>query len=112
MMRRTVLLLTSLIAPAAAASPSLPKVSCVMTNHPYVISHYAQKELHPEEIEDWWIGGYNAEDKTGCTIEVEGKVVYKAPLVTAHPASLTDATVAVDEFRKVRAGQILKEMKK
>lgn len=100
--------LALLCAPAFAQKP-VAKVTCVMANHSYVVSHFNQKELKPDEIDDFWIGGYNADDKGGCTITVGDKVLYKAPLVTAHPTSSHDAIVAIDEFRKQRAPQILKE---
>lgn len=111
-MTRAAVILTLLTPLAAGASPS-PKidVSCTMKNHPYVISHYNHKELKPEDHDDFWIGGYNDADKGGCTIRVDDTVVYHAPLVTAHPTEFRDAMVAIDEFRKVKAAEILRGMK-
>jgi hypothetical protein len=91
----------------------IPKVSCVMNNHSYVVSHFDKTtgKLNEEEMDDWWVGGFNSEDKSGCTITVDGKVVYDAPLATAHPTEYRDAMDAIDVFRKKTAGEIIKALR-
>src|SRR4051812_31466468 len=83
--------------------PPVPKVSCIATNHPEtLVTHNADGTAKVEEIDDWLVS---------CTITVGEKKVYDGQLVLPHPTEFHEAMVAIDEFRRVKAGVILKEKK-
>jgi hypothetical protein len=99
---------------SAQVHAPVPKISCVMANHGYQLQHYDKEtqKLTVEEMDDFWVGGYNDEDKTGCTITISEKVIYSGALRIVHPASSADALAAIDEFRTKKASLILKDAAK
>jgi hypothetical protein len=76
---------------------TFPKVSCVMHNIGALV--YRKEEKVAEEIDDW---------KVDCSLEYQGKVIYHRALPLPSPANFHEATEAIEEFRNVRARELLK----
>ena len=97
------------------------EVACVMHNYSYIVSHYdnTNNKLDEVEMDDFWVGGHDPEDRGGCYISIGDKLIYGSrdkegrvvgvPLVTAHPTSSHDAIIAIDEFRNKTAVALVKE---
>ena len=85
----------------ALSLPSVPKVSCKMDNHSeMMVHHHEDGTATEEEVDDWYVT---------CTITIDDKKIYDAPLKIAHPTPIHDAIIAIDEFRKKQAAVIVKE---
>lgn len=77
------------------------KVNCVATNYPEIIaSKNADGTFSEREVDDW---------RVTCTITEGEKKVFSDDLKIPHPTPFREAMDAIDQFRKVRAVQILKE---
>lgn len=85
---------------SASAVMAGPGVSCTMRKQDIVI--YDRQKKTSTEQEDWIVD---------CTIKVNDKVIFADTLPLAHPATFAEASGAVDEFRKKKAGEILKAYK-
>jgi hypothetical protein len=96
-MRYAVLAFALLSATAAVAGPN---VSCVMRKQDIVVYDREKKETHEEE--DWIVD---------CSIKVNDKVIFSAPLPMLHPATFQEAVGSVEEFRSRKAKEILKAYK-
>lgn len=96
---KSILLLAFALLSAGAAVAG-PSVSCTMRKQEIIVYDRAKKTS--TEQEDWIVD---------CTIKVGEKLIFSDTLPLAHPATFVEASGAVDEFRKKKAGEIVKAYK-
>ena len=82
-----------IVLPSFASSTPKPKLTCDLRNVGIVISEKGKVR----EEDDWY---------ADCRIYVDGKEVFSGALVLAHPASIYDATSAIDDLRKKKLVEI------
>ena len=90
--------------PGADKSP-VAHVSCTATNYPEIIVHNDEhnKKASEEEKDDW---------RVSCKITVGEEVIFNQAIDMPHPTEYRDAMDAIDEFRKKRAPQLIKDAAK
>ena len=82
----------------------VPKVSCVATNYPEIISEKkADGTAKETEADDW---------RVTCTITDGDKTLFRDDLRIAHPTPFREAMDAIDSFRTKQAAKIVKEKSK
>lgn len=102
----TTLLWLLLTVPQTKLAPEVPKlrVSCILTNHQFILSHYnnATGKLDEHDEDDWTVE---------CSIAKKDTTLFKQVLPLARPTNYHDAMDAVNEWRTKRAPEIIKEQK-
>ena len=88
-----------LLASAAfGQSKPTPHISCKLTHSPVVVYDHKTNPPTIHEDDDW---------TADCTIELDGKIIFAAPLPLVHPAKIDEVMGAFEEFRKKKAGEIV-----
>lgn len=76
------------------------KFSCLLSNYTMTVVHRHQDgTATEEEVDDW---------HARCKVTLDEKLIYDRELNYAHPATLSDASAEVEQFRK-QLPQIIKE---
>lgn len=95
------LLITFLL---AQIRPPPARVSCIATNYPEVLVHKnSDNTATLTDLDDW---------RVNCKITIREAVIFNEALTLPHPTEYMAAMAAIDDFRKKRALQILKDAKK
>lgn len=76
------------------------KVTCIAENYPVMTVSHADKQAKEVEVDDW---------RVSCSLFSGEEKIFEQALPLAHPTSFREAMDAIDEFRRKRAPQILKE---
>lgn len=99
---RTVITILLLLYPQTTQHKSEPPahVSCVMRNQQEILVH---RDGTNEMVDDWMVD---------CTLSVGEHRIWAGPLPLAHPAPFSEASGAVEQFRTVKAPQLVKEWRR